>query len=266
MLPTKIIAVLLVAGLAVLSVSYSLGVLYPPNIYTLIYPREAPARAADGSRQAQEEAKKLESALWEIPIVKQLVKTSYPLNADTVPSKFLGPAGVNNTRKYDGTAYPTLTHYMARPYVNLPESFGQHSLTAGLLQGPGRIAIPPLLFIQTDEKALTGVIHLGRSICGHDGIVHGGLIATLFDDSFFRTVSTNEALSSFPMLIPYVQAVANFPARIGVTAWIRIDYKAPTRADQFVVFKTKVDKVDGRKVYLSGWMEDLEGNVLVQAE
>ena len=73
-------------------------------------------------------------------------------------------------------------------------------------------------------------------------------------------------MSSFPRLNSYVQAVANFPARIGVTAWIRIDYKAPTRADQFVVFKTKVDKVDGRKVFLSGRMEDLEGNVLVQAE
>jgi hypothetical protein len=174
----------------VLSISYGFGVLYPPNIYTLIYPREAPPRAAEGSIQAQEEAKKLEAALWEIPTVKQLAKTSYPLNADTVSPAFLGPAsiaGINSTRS---VADPTLTHYMARPYVNLPESFSQHSLTAGLLQGPGRIAIPPLLFIQTDEKAITGVIHLGRSICGHDGIVHGGLIATLFDDSFFRTVST----------------------------------------------------------------------------
>lgn len=79
---------------------------------------------------------------------------------------------------------------MARPYVNLPESFTRHSLAAGLLQGPGRIGTPPLLFIDVNEKALVGVIHLGRSMCGHDGIVHGGLIATLFDDSLFRTVRT----------------------------------------------------------------------------
>lgn len=60
--------------------------------------------------------------------------------------------------------------------------------------------------------------------------------------------------------------MANFPARIAVTAWIKIDYKAPTRADQFVVIKNKVDKIDGRKVFVSGHMEDLDGNVLVKAE
>lgn len=51
-----------------------------------------------------------------------------------------------------------------------------------------------------------------------------------------------------------------------MTAWIRIDYKAPTRADQFIVFKSKVDRVDGRKVFVSGHIEDLEGTVLVKAE
>jgi acyl-CoA thioesterase FadM len=51
-----------------------------------------------------------------------------------------------------------------------------------------------------------------------------------------------------------------------VTAWIRLDYKAPTRADQFVVFNSKVDKIEGRKVFVSGQMEDLEGTVLVKAE
>jgi len=51
-----------------------------------------------------------------------------------------------------------------------------------------------------------------------------------------------------------------------VTAWIKIDYKAPTRADQFVVLKLKVDKTEGRKVFVSGKMEDLEGNLLVTAE
>jgi len=33
------------------------------------------------------------------------------------------------------------------------------------------------------------VIHLGRALCGHDGIIHGGLIATVFDESLARNVS-----------------------------------------------------------------------------
>ncbi|KAG8805943.1 hypothetical protein FRC17_005258 [Serendipita sp. 399] len=251
-------------GMTLLSVTYSLGVLYPPNLYTLIYPREAPPAPDKGSLQALKDARELEHQLWELPLVQELSKVSHPLNPETVPSHFLGPKELStasatstdgNTTTSDlssssssSSSEGEWTHYMARPYLNLPESFSRHSLTAGLLQGPGRMAIPPLLFIRTDEKAITGVMHLGRSICGHDGIVHGGAIATLFDDAFFRT------------------AVANFPARIGVTAWIKVDYKAPTRADQFVVFKTQVDKVEGRKVFVSGQMEDVEGNLLVKAE
>jgi acyl-coenzyme A thioesterase PaaI-like protein len=60
--------------------------------------------------------------------------------------------------------------------------------------------------------------------------------------------------------------VANFPAKIGVTAWIKVNYVAPTRADQFVVFQGKVDKAEGRKVFVSGTLEDLDGNLLVTAE
>ncbi|CCA75644.1 hypothetical protein PIIN_09635 [Serendipita indica DSM 11827] len=243
-------------GFALLSITYTLGVLYPPDLYTLVYPREAPPSPEKGSKEALRAAAELEKQLWQIPLVRELAQKSYPLNADTVPAQFLGPkdiAGVNSRKNLNasttdnpGTEVPT--HYMVRPYLNLSESFSRHSFTAGLMQGPGKMAIPPLLFIETNEKALTGVIHLGRSICGHDGIVHGGAIATMFDDAFFRT------------------GVMSFPAKIGVTAWLRIEYKAPTRADQFVVFKTKVDKAEGRKVFLSGHMEDLEGNLLVKAE
>ncbi|KAG8778572.1 hypothetical protein FRC15_010665 [Serendipita sp. 397] len=252
------LALRMALGMTLLSVTtYSLGVLYPPNLYTLIYPRVAPPSPDKGSVQALKDAAELERQLWELPLVQDLARRSHPLNSDTVPANFLGPNALSSSTSTSGGSSDEasgglgleeeLTHYMARPYLNLPESFSRHSLTAGLLQGPGRMAIPPLLFVRTDEKAITGVMHLGRSICGHDGIVHGGAIATLFDDAFFRT------------------AVANFPARIGVTAWLKIDYRAPTRADQFVVFKTKVDKVEGRKVFVSGQMEDVEGNLLVQA-
>jgi hypothetical protein len=51
-----------------------------------------------------------------------------------------------------------------------------------------------------------------------------------------------------------------------VTAWLKVDYKVPTRAEQWVVFKSKVDKVDGRKVFVSGTVEDISGTVLAKAE
>jgi hypothetical protein len=32
-------------------------------------------------------------------------------------------------------------------------------------------------------------VHVGRGVCGHDGIIHGGLLATILDESLARTVS-----------------------------------------------------------------------------
>jgi hypothetical protein len=198
-----ILFLFLALGFTLLSATYGLGVLYPPDLYTLIYPREAPPSAADGSPEALLQAKKLEKELWSIPLVQKLAAVSYPLNADVVPPEYRGPpeiAGLNtdvNLSGENGTKEKAalLTHYMTRPYTGVPEPLKRHSLTAGLLQGPGRMGIPPLMFIRLDEKETTCVIHVGRSICGHDGIVHGGAIATLFDDGLFRTVSIEECWS-----------------------------------------------------------------------
>jgi hypothetical protein len=198
-----ILFLFLALGFTLLSATYGLGVLYPPDLYTLIYPREAPPSAADGSPEALLQAKKLEKELWSIPLVQKMAALSYPLNADVVPPEYRGPpeiAGLNtdvNLSGENGTREKAalLTHYMTRPYTGVPEPLKRHSLTAGLLQGPGRMGIPPLMFIRLDEKETTCVIHVGRSICGHDGIVHGGAIATLFDDGLFRTVSIEESWS-----------------------------------------------------------------------
>lgn len=33
------------------------------------------------------------------------------------------------------------------------------------------------------------VVHLGKALCGHDGIIHGGLLATLLDEVLALVVS-----------------------------------------------------------------------------
>ncbi len=52
---------------------------------------------------------------------------------------------------------------------------------------------------------------------------------------------------------------------MGVTANLNINYKAPTLAHQFIVIKVKLDEAQGRKARVSGTVEDMAGNVLVQA-
>ena len=54
----------------------------------------------------------------------------------------------------------------------------------------------------------------------------------------------------------------NLEARVGVTANLNINYRAPTRADQFIVIKTRLVSVKGRKVEVSARIEDLDGLLL----
>lgn len=54
----------------------------------------------------------------------------------------------------------------------------------------------------------------------------------------------------------------NLEARVGVTANLTINYRAPTRADQFIVIKTRLVSVKGRKVEVSARIEDLDGLLL----
>ena len=72
--------------------------------------------------------------------------------------------------------------------VYVPPHIKQHSLTAGLLQGPGRIITPPLALVRRDEQEMETYLHVGRGLCGHDGIVHGGLLATILDEAMARVV------------------------------------------------------------------------------
>lgn len=137
--------------------------------------------------------------------------------------------------------------YEARPYKRFPEERRVNNLTAGALRGPGKLAIIPLVRSKFDESEAIGFVHVGRGLCGHDGIVHGGLLATILDESLART------------------AINNLPDKIGVTANLSINYRAPTFADQFIVIKVRLLEKKGRKVQVGGRVEDLKGNVLVEA-
>lgn len=78
--------------------------------------------------------------------------------------------------------------YETRPYQEFPEERRVNNLTVGALRGPGKLALYPLIRAKKDESESIVVLHLGRGLCGHDGIVHGGLLATVLDETLARTV------------------------------------------------------------------------------
>ncbi|CAO3703358.1 unnamed protein product [Rhizopus stolonifer] len=81
---------------------------------------------------------------------------------------------------------PDLVEHKA--YNHFSESQKKHSLTYSTLRGPDMIIIPPVMFYNKSYTEITIIVHLGKNICGHDGIIHGGLSATLLDEALAAVV------------------------------------------------------------------------------
>ena len=149
---------------ASLTTAYTVGSLYPPDLATFISPRVASPAPLLGTPEAKAHIEALEDRLQNLPLLKELR---------------------NREDKQEW--------YESRPYTGLPDEVRVNNLTAGALNGPGKLAVRPLIRVKNDESESWGFIHLGRGLCGHDGIVHGGLMATLIDESMGRVVSTSDA-------------------------------------------------------------------------
>lgn len=127
----------------------------------------------------------------------------------------------------------------SRPHLKIPAALRAQSLTAGTLMGEDMIEVPPLQFGTADGSEFVSLQYVGAALCGHPGIVHGGLLATLLDEGLARCC--------FPAL----------PNRVAVTASLKVDYKAPAMAGQVLVLRAETTRVEGRKAWVKGRLETL---------
>lgn len=112
--------------------------------------------------------------------------------------------------------------------------------------------MPPLVFCDEGKK-LVSLSHLGEDLCGHVGMIHGGLLATLLDEGMGRC------------------CFGALPNKIAVTASLTVNYKSPAPANGFVLLTAEVVKAEGRKCWVKGKIQVLGegeegGKVLVEAE
>ncbi|KAI1330916.1 Thioesterase/thiol ester dehydrase-isomerase [Xylariaceae sp. FL0255] len=126
----------------------------------------------------------------------------------------------------------------SRPHMKVPQAYKRHNFAGGTLAGPGRIETPPWVW-ETPGENLVSILYLGKDLCGHPGIIHGGLLATMLDEGLARCC---------------FQAL---PAKMGMTANIKVDYRAPAMADRYYVLRAETTKVDGRKAWVTGRIETL---------
>ncbi|KAL2889475.1 mitochondrial protein [Ceratocystis lukuohia] len=125
-----------------------------------------------------------------------------------------------------------------RAPLMLAEEHLETSLTYSTLCGEGKMACRPIIFLDEQAGALLGYYHMGRRLAGHQGIVHGGFQAMLLDECMAR--------ATFPRL----------PAKISVTANLKVDYKAPLPVNRYIVLKAETVKVEGRKAWVEGSVSD----------
>lgn len=59
-----------------------------------------------------------------------------------------------------------------------------------------RLSVSAVVRERKMKLTLLAVVHLGRALCGHDGIIHGGLLATVFDETLARNVSLSQQSSA----------------------------------------------------------------------
>ncbi|KAJ5320119.1 hypothetical protein PENANT_c025G11672 [Penicillium antarcticum] len=128
----------------------------------------------------------------------------------------------------------------SRPHLNGPAMLRDPKLLAGSLAGTQKLSVPPYVFNETNGKRMIVILHVEGDGCSHPGIIHGGLITTLIDDTFCRCRS------------------AVLPKRVGVTANLNVDFRKPALTQSYIVLKAEVTRMEGRKSWVEGSIETLE--------
>lgn len=185
----------------------------------------------------------LEYRLKNLPIYQKLTKSS-------VSDKWV------KLETWENLDRSVLENHKTVSRAKHEEEYTKKSLTNSILAQPGGILIKPVIFhnVETDEGVT--IVHAGYRLCGYPFMIHGGMIATLLNETFKRNASlcgdTSSSLKEDFM-------VEN----------LTISYKRPSIANQFFVVKTrKKDEQDNdpKSVALESVIESQNGKVLVKGE
>ncbi|PYH77659.1 hypothetical protein BO82DRAFT_293261 [Aspergillus uvarum CBS 121591] len=161
-----------------------------------------------------------------------------------------------------------------RPHLSMIPTHRASHFVAGTLSGAHKVTVPPYVFTrskpatqqQTQSQQSTpptpqnqppslaqtiSLFHLGTTLNGHPGYVHGGLLSVMFDETFARCVA------------------ASFPSGVGMTANLSVDFRKPARPDRVYVLRAETVRVEGRKAWVEGSLTSLpprsaSGEVVVE--
>jgi acyl-coenzyme A thioesterase PaaI-like protein len=135
-------------------------------------------------------------------------------------------------------------------YSGFPDEEKAHRLTTGAMGGARGIGGFHRVFYNQDTGEHICVVWIGGALAGWPGVTHGGVTATLMDESLGRC------------------AIKQFPSKTGVTANLELNYMKPLITNSFYVIRTSPQKegATDQKSWASGRMETLDGRVCVEAK
>jgi acyl-coenzyme A thioesterase PaaI-like protein len=114
------------------------------------------------------------------------------------------------------------------------------------LPGLGHPLMPPWTITSSTEGGVRMEGHFTRFHVGGNMAVHGGVIPLFYDWHFGMIVSA-----------------ASRP--ISRTAYLHVDYRAVTPIDTPLISRGRIDRIDGRKAFITATMTDPDGTVLSEA-
>ena len=142
----------------------------------------------------------------------------------------------------------------ARRIEELCEELEAHKAPQGVapagraphLPGLGHPLVPPWTLAEYGPDGVTMEGYFSRFHVGGNNAVHGGVIPLFFDWHFGMIVSA-----------------ADRP--ISRTAYLHVDYKKVTPIDEPLVARGRIERIEGRKAFITATMTDAEGTVLSEA-
>jgi len=112
------------------------------------------------------------------------------------------------------------------------EALGGGHFDYSPLIGRSNPLAPPITVEADEEGYVTARVTFGSAYEGPPGCVHGGYIAAAFDE-----------------VLGYAETFSGNP---GMTGTLNVVYRTPTPLHTEVVFRAKIERVEGRKIYVHG--------------
>jgi acyl-coenzyme A thioesterase THEM4 len=146
---------------------------------------------------------------------------------------------------------PILRPFLSRSRIRRKTSTGD-TFISQTLSTPDTIPALQSFFkpaTSSEQFEVIYLLKLGSGLNGHHDLAHGGLLSVILDEVIGTAADYERPEGKSTM-----------------TAYLKVDYRRPVRTPGVLLARAWLEKMEGRKMWGRGVVEDGEGNVLADGE